>query len=625
MAMSGQVRTYEVDDGTYFYVDWSARTRTSENTNGNYDDIDWTVNVHCAWNYESGGIQSYGMAIENVDVYGGMISEEYFSMGDHELASGTTRVYHNNDGTKTFNIRTSGLVYEGGETYGSQDFTLDPINRFAITNSVSGSDIERNFSVNYTKYVSTYNYKLRISIPNIIMLERINYNTNNETFTLSQASINTLFNYFNEKSKLNNDGTFNLGFAVETWSTDDNTKLSDGNEKIISCKITNADPIFDNFEFNDINSTTLALTGNSKYNINGYSTIRATISTANKAVAQKGATMNKYQLVIGNTTREANYDENNNVNIDIPNASIGEYKVYAIDSRENNTSVTKLATRSIEYKSIYINLDPYKTYLERDSSGVGENVTLHYEGTIWNDSFGSVTNSIKSVKYEYKATDSNTWITESDFIREGITQTDITPTITNDTFTFNHQIISIETGGIFDVQKSYNFRIIIEDELTTYIANVTPLPSGIPNISLNSDGVGIMCDYNPILGGALQVNGEVFKNGGYVEASSAYGKAYKFPDGLMICRMRYRINTKIDYAWGNLYVCSSAKTLPNFVEEFIDVPVVCLTSDGAENSWVMSYGSPTKTTPQNIFLVRGTARTSYDDYYVNILAIGKWK
>ena len=498
MAMSGQVRTYEVDDGTYFYVNWSANTRTNDNINGNYDDISWTVNIHCRYRYDGdNSLQSYGMAIDNVDVYGGGLVGDK-QPGDYELASGTTRIYHDNDGTKTINIRTSGWVFEGGVTSGSGDFTLDPINRYAITNSVTGSDIEGNFSVNYTKYLSTYKYKLRISVPNIVLLERINYDTNNETFTLSQATIESLYQRFT------NTNTFDLGFAVETWSSDGNTKLSDGNEKIITAKITGATPVFEDFDFNDINTTTLALTGNSKYNVNGYSTIRATISTVNKAVAQKGATMVKYRFIIGETTQEEPYSSNSTVNIDIPNSSIGEYKVYAIDSRGNSTLVTKVSEKNIDYQSVYLN--PNSSYVERDDGGIGENVTLHLSGTIWNNTFGAETNSITLVKYEFKKTneDDTHWVTGP---------TTITPTISDDRISFNGQIGGDGVGYTFDIQKSYNFRITVADELSTFTIDLVPLSSGTPNISLNREGVGIMCDYNTTLGGLLQVGGKIIDGG----------------------------------------------------------------------------------------------------------------
>lgn len=414
-----------------------------------------------------------------------------YNGGETTLYTVSGTVTHDTNGNA--NVSANASVNFGPWGYSnsvSGSESLPKINRVAITNSVTGSDIEQEFKVNYTKYVNNYQYKLRITIPNVKNLETINYNTSGQSFTLSQSTIEELYNRYTTTN------TFNLGFAVETWNG--NTKLSGGNEKVVSCKITGATPIFTDFDYNDINSTTLALTGNSKYNINGYSTIRVLISQSNKAIAQKGATMVKYQLMIGTETKEIAYSDDSDVYLDLPNASIGEYKVYAIDSRNNSTLVTKLSLRNINYEPIYI--DRGNSNTERDDGGIGENVTLNYRGTIWNDNFGQVNNAITVSKYEFKKVNDSQWITGT---------TNITPTILENSLSFSGLIRSNETGYIFPVQDSYNFRITLQDKLSTTIVELTPLPSGTPNISLNKNGVGIMCDYDESLGGLLQVGGKI--------------------------------------------------------------------------------------------------------------------
>lgn len=417
-----------------------------------------------------------------------------YNGGETTLYTVSGTVTHDTNGNA--NVSANATANFGPWSYSNSvtgSASLPKINRVAITNSVTGSDIEQEFKVNYTKYVNNYQYKLRISIPNVGMLERLNYNTSNEAFTLSQSTIEALYQRYTTTN------TFNLGFAVETWNG--NTRLSAGNEKTISCKITGNTPIFTDFEYNDINPTTLALTGNSKYNINGYSTIRVLISQANKAIAQKGATMVKYQLMIGNETKEMAYSDDSDVYIDLPNASIGEYKVYAIDSRQNSTLVTKLSLQTINYEPLYIDRANSKT--ERDEGGIGEDVTLSYQGGLWNNNFGQANNAITVAKYEFKKVSDNVWITGT---------TNITPTISENTLSFSGLIRSNETGYIFPVQDSYNFRITLQDKLSTTVVELTPLPSGTPNISLNRNGVGIMCDYDESLGGLLQIGGEIYSS-----------------------------------------------------------------------------------------------------------------
>ena len=453
-------------------------------------------------------------------------SRLYYGGGYFETGSPSTKSLNGSGANAQSNVNASGTYYNGETTlltitgnvthndmgnasvsttananFGPWDYnkyvsvsaSLPKIDRVAITNSITGDDIEQPFSVNYTKYIQEYKYKLRISIPFVTMLERIDYDTSDTQFTLTQEIIESLY------ARFTNTNTFDLGFAVETWDANEQNKISDGNEVVIKCKISGATPIFTDFDYNDINSTTLALTGNSKYNINGYSTIRVSISTLNKAVAQKGATMVKYQFMIGNDTREVPYSDNSEVYIDIPNASVGEYKVFAIDSRNNSTLVTKVASQIINYEPLYLNTSTCN--VERSDGGVGENVTLTYNGNLWNNSFGSVSNSITLSKYEFKKVGEENWVT-------GLTN--ITPTISDNTLTFSGQVASNESGYTFAINDAYNFKITLQDKLSTVILELTPLPSGIPNISLNKNGVGIMCDYDETLGGLMQVGGQIF-------------------------------------------------------------------------------------------------------------------
>lgn len=406
-------------------------------------------------------------------------------------------VNHNDDGRKSISMRA---VFNSGPwgwdvgVNGSAD--LPKINR-TTTNSVSGTDIDGTFSVNYTKYTTTNTYKLRISLPNIGMLEKIDYNTSDEPFTLSQTTIESLY------ARYTTVNTFRMGFAVETWSSDGNTKLSDGNEVIINAKITGANPVFTDFAFEDTNLITTTLTGNNKYNINGYSNIKLTISTANKAVAQKGASMVKYRVIVGSQTLDLDYSENE-ITTTINNSDSGTYQIYAIDTRGNSTLVTKLAEQVIQYTPIYLNASLSK--VERNLGGIGENAILTYSGTIWNNSFGSVNNNVKVSKYEYKETSSNVWITPS-------SPTDITPTLSGNSFSFSDLVRSDEQDYKFDLQKNYDFKITLEDELSSATIQLTPMPSGIPNISYADDGIGIMCDYDENLGGLLQVGGKIIDPG----------------------------------------------------------------------------------------------------------------
>ena len=520
-------------------------------------------------------------------------------------------IAHNSDGSKTVSWSWSCATgtYVLGTVSDSGTRALTKINR-TITNSATGSDIDGNFSVNYTKMTTgNYTYKLRIGIPNVATLDKIDYNTSDEVFTLSQSVIEDLY------SRYTTTNTFNLGFAVETWSADGQTKISSGNTVTTQAKITGANPVFTDFDFEDTNATTLALTGNDQINVNGYSNIQITIANADKAVAQKGAIMKKYRVIVGEQTididsndiykcskagallctldgraytkatdglayvgyfyssdgytgpmlvgttadsvkyttegttfsgstvtyRGGTYyvgstqwymggnktstggvavklsnsamtpqqayeflldkliDDSNDITTTINNSTVGTYQVYAIDSRNNSTLVTKLADSVKDYTPLVRNTN-YSA--ERDDGGIGGNVVLTFSGEIWNNSFGSVNNAFDTAKYYFKKTDSSTWIDL------GSSMTNITPTITNNTFSFSGQIRSDNANTKWDLDSSYDIKVLLEDKLSS-VEFQTVLASALPNISLSKNGVGIMCDYDEALGGSLQVDGKI--------------------------------------------------------------------------------------------------------------------
>ena len=198
---------------------------------------DGDVNVSANTSYINGSItiSTNGSTYNNegsayYTINGG--GPNYFSIGQNSSKTFGYRLgpyTHNNDGSLgNQSVSAYVRVTSSTSTSGSISVPMQTIPRYAHTDSASGSNIEENFSVNYTKYVSSYQYKLRISIPNVRALERIDYNTSGTSFKLSQATIDDLFNTYGPSA------TFNLGFAVETWNN--GSVQSGGNEVIISCK-----------------------------------------------------------------------------------------------------------------------------------------------------------------------------------------------------------------------------------------------------------------------------------------------------------------------------------------------------------------------------------------------------
>ena len=394
-------------------------------------------------------------------------------------------IAHNNDGTKSVNwawscaTGTSNL----GTISNSGTQTLTQIPRQANITSCYDFNDEENPTMTFSNPGGfALNARLEFAGTNI---KRDNItNTGSITFTLTDA----------ERKLLRQKCTGNsmtVRFVIATILNGNETWWS-WFDKTMS--IINATPIFNNFTFEDTNTKTVALTGNNQHCIQGYSNIKGIISVANKAIAQKEATMSKYRFTIGTQSVDINYSSTAEVSGTINNSPFGVFNMFATDSRNNSKVVMKLATKVIQYVKPVINASTITA--TRDSGGVGTNCTLKFDGTFWNNNFGKKANSIK-IKYQLKKITESTWV-------DGTTI--ITPTINGNNFSFQGLIARSKDDPSWEISESYNIKVIVTDELDTSFTE-TILINAVPNLALSQNGVAIMSKYNETLGGKLQVDG----------------------------------------------------------------------------------------------------------------------
>lgn len=255
-------------------------------------------------------------------------------------------------------------------------------------------------------------------------------------------------------------------------------------------------PTFSNFTYADVNATTTALTGDSSIIVQNYSNVRATISTANKAVAKNSATMVKYGLIIpGNTTNSQNYSDNSDVVITTNGAKSGTIKVSAEDSR----GIAKVVEKTATFKA-YTNIQKNEISVVR-AGNVGTGVTLTYNGTLWGESFGNVTNTAKSARYRYKKT------SDADYSGWNGTTT-ITPTTNGNNYSFSGGIAGDLGNTGFSAEYSFNIEVEVFDELSSTVFSFT-LGTGIPHIAVADDGIAIKQSYDTTDDSVLQVNGKI--------------------------------------------------------------------------------------------------------------------
>jgi hypothetical protein len=258
-------------------------------------------------------------------------------------------------------------------------------------------------------------------------------------------------------------------------------------------------PTFANFTYRDELKESINLTGNNQIIINNYNNIKIIIPSEYKASGNNSASIKKYRAVCGNLADEQPYSDDSEVILNLGCIKDRTITVYAIDSRDVSTPA--LMSISNDNWKEYTDILIHSALMER-TDGIGTTVTLKFQGTIWDNTFGKEDNEITSCKYRYKKSN------EIDYTVEPI---DIIPIRTEDSFSFNSTIQGdIGTNG-FNASNSFNVQIIISDKIrtTTY---ETLLGAGTPAMAIHPNGVAFGAPYDENEGGSCQVGGKSLLN-----------------------------------------------------------------------------------------------------------------
>lgn len=464
----------------------------------------------------------YGGGTKTSSSYGTIwISGTQYSIGGYTLtpgykllASKDITVSHNGDGSFPYTTVAFAInsYHANGETSGA--ISAPTIPRQANVTGYNDFNDEQNPTITYNNPGGfRINARLEFAGTNI---KRDNIsNTGSYTFNLTDAERKLLRQKCTGSSMTVRGviATCIGGTTENYWSYWDRTMT-----------IVNGNPTFDNFNFADSNTKTVALTGNNTSIVKGYSNVKVTIPTSMKATAKKEASLSKYRVSIGTAIPvDITYSSDKEVNGTVNNADSSTINVYAIDSRNNSKLVSKQATNFISYSNIEKgNIDVVRT------NGVSEDVTLKINGTFNKVNFGKITNSIKSAQYRYRIKGTDTWSSYNN----------LTLTIKDNNFSYNGLIKGDTKTLGFNVEHSYEVEVLVKDELSEVTFTDT-FGSGTPNIALAKNGVGIMGKYDEEVGGDFQIRGKnPFEDTGWVDLAlnsgvSAVTSKYRKVDNIV--------------------------------------------------------------------------------------------
>lgn len=310
-----------------------------------------------------------------------------------------------------------------------------------------------------------------------------------------------------------------LTYVVRTYKTSDKTNLIGSNEMLGDFVFgESANPTFQNFDYNDVNTTTLGLTNNSKILINNYSDVRITISTANKATANKGATMVKYSF---QDNKEELYSSTNDVTHTLNKYNYGaNITVGAIDSRNKHTYVTKGGITIVNYNQ----LPQISNIITQRKNGVDTETYLSLNAKLWKDNFNTNRpNGITSFKYRFKRPN-ETWNNQEWIDTTALFKAKV------ETQSIDNIYISIEDGfqihlngtsGGIPAGVDYDMQLALSDGYDTTIFNTDYelgyVDNGLFLDSYSKSNTGYKYAVNGIvnenLDDGLQVYGKLYLNG----------------------------------------------------------------------------------------------------------------
>lgn len=211
-------------------------SESSYSVDNNTSTVSWTLYIVNGGSRFAGASFQYTVTIngsKRADYSGYDVDTRDVDYGQpHKLASGTYTVGHNNDGTKTI---ACSATCSGGGGYGpgngscGGNLTLTTIPRAAVISSFSGTDIDNDFSVGYTKYVNDWTYYLRLSLSDNTQLDRAVYNTSGAIYKLPESAKDIIYN------SVGNDDTVEIKAVIETYNG--NTKVGESTALTNTCNI----------------------------------------------------------------------------------------------------------------------------------------------------------------------------------------------------------------------------------------------------------------------------------------------------------------------------------------------------------------------------------------------------
>lgn len=608
---------------------WSQSSQSIANNNSV---VSWSLQlIASGGSISSSASKSWSVTV-NGSNYSGTNTVGVSNSQTKTLASGSTTIAHNADGTKSFSFSFSqqfDINYSGvgwiGTKSGSGNGTLTTIPRTSSVSSTN-ANIGENITITINRASNSFTHTLT-------------YNFNELTGTITTKTSSTSVSWKLPTSfyaKIPNSRSSWGRIICDTYSG--STKIGSStcrfdvyvkesiNKPGISATVV------------DVNDTTKALTGDENKLIKYYSKVRFSLTSSPKNSA---TTTTRSVVYNGRTFTGGSGNSWTDLFSEVVS---GSYKFSVTDSRGFTNSKTINKT-FIEY----VKLTCYMSTTNPTASG---ECTIKINGNYFNGSFGSTNNTL-SVQYKindgewtnatvtlsgntYKATAN---ITGMDYTRaysfyaRAIDKLATVETPVkyvkakpifdwgSDDFHFHVGVVSNESFRIGSDRYLYGTNT---DGNPTTIARINPTNNAL-ELGTSTQQTIIKSGENPTwYSGTYSKSYNIWTDKDCSSSADSICRTWRFPNGMQVSIVKVSGTWNINTAWGSIY-SSPWISGQSFNIAFSEAPKVTINAYNADSSiMVVQCSGPTTTATGACYLWKPVQQKGIKTY-IEYIAIGRWK
>ena len=608
---------------------WSQSSQSIANNNSV---VSWSLQlIASGGSISSSASKSWSVTV-NGSNYSGTNTVGVSNGQTKTLASGSTTIAHNADGTKSFSFSFSqqfDINYSGvgwiGTKSGSGNGTLTTIPRTSSVSSTN-ANIGENITITINRASSSFTHTLSYSFCNLKGTIATKTSSTSVSWKLPTTFYAQIPNSKSSWGTITCDtysGSTKIGSS--TCRFDVYVKES-ANKPGISATVV------------DVNDTTKALTGDENKLIRYYSKAKFKLTASPK----NSSTITTRSVFYNGTTYKGGSE--NSWIANFSEVVSGSYKFTVTDSRGFSNSLTVNKTL-IEY----VKLTCYMTVTNPTATG---ECTININGNYFNGNFGSTNNTL-SVQYKindgewtnatvtlsgntYKATAN---ITGMDYTRaysfyaRAIDKLATVETPVkyvkakpifdwgSDDFHFHVDVVSNESFRIGSDRYLYGTNT---DGNPTTIARINPTNNAL-ELGTSTQQTLIKSGENPTwYSGTYSKSYNIWTDKDCGSSADSICRTWRFPNGMQVSIVKVSGTWNITTAWGSIY-SSPWISGQSFNIAFSEAPKVTINAYNADSSiMVVQCSGPTTTATGACYLWKPVQQKGIKTW-IEYIAIGRWK